>query len=85
MISRTLLKNEIDKVQDEHLIALYRIIKMFELPLEQPFVSDFEEPPSEVIKASEWGNFIRETYGCLKDDPIERAPQGEYEIREEIE
>lgn len=28
--------------------------------------------------------FFEETAGSLANDPIERAPQGEYEIREEI-
>lgn len=28
--------------------------------------------------------FFEETAGSLADDPIERAPQGEYETREEI-
>ena len=32
MITRHLLKREIDKVRDEHLTALYNIIKVFELP-----------------------------------------------------
>ncbi|MBM3236918.1 hypothetical protein FJZ31_11560 [Candidatus Poribacteria bacterium] len=32
-----------------------------------------------------WHDFIKETYGCLADDPIERGPQGKYEIREVIE
>uniref|UniRef100_UPI004057B642 hypothetical protein n=1 Tax=Candidatus Electronema sp. TaxID=2698783 RepID=UPI004057B642 len=26
----------------------------------------------------------RETYGCLRDDPIERGDQGEYELREDM-
>lgn len=28
--------------------------------------------------------FFEETAGSLADDPIERAPQGEFEIREEL-
>lgn len=28
--------------------------------------------------------FFEKTFGCLKDDPIERPPQGEYEVREEF-
>ena len=28
--------------------------------------------------------FFEETFGCLKDDPIERAPQGDYETREPL-
>lgn len=31
-----------------------------------------------------WEEFIQETYGCLKDDPIERGSQGEFELREAI-
>lgn len=29
--------------------------------------------------------FFEETAGCLVDDPIERAPQGDYEQRLELE
>jgi hypothetical protein len=29
--------------------------------------------------------FFEETYGSLADDPIERPPQGELEVRDEIE
>jgi hypothetical protein len=28
--------------------------------------------------------FFEQTEGCLEDDPIERGPQGEYEVREPI-
>ena len=28
--------------------------------------------------------FFEKTAGCLADDPIERAPQGDYEIRETL-
>lgn len=41
-------------------------------------------PPIE-LKQLEWHAFIALTYGCMADDPIERPPQGEYEIRDEIE
>jgi len=34
--------------------------------------------------STEWPpDFFEKTAGCLADDPIERAPQGEYEIRKE--
>jgi hypothetical protein len=33
---------------------------------------------------AEWLAFIEETAGSLADNPIERLPQGEYEIRDEI-
>jgi hypothetical protein len=29
--------------------------------------------------------FFERTYGSLADDPIERPPQGDYEVRDEIE
>ena len=29
--------------------------------------------------------FFEATFGLLKDDPIERGPQGEYEVREPME
>lgn len=29
--------------------------------------------------------FFEATFGSLKDDPIERGPQGEYEVREAME
>lgn len=28
--------------------------------------------------------FFEETYGSLKDDPLERPPQGDFEVREEL-
>ena len=34
---------------------------------------------------TDWHGFIQKTYGCLADNPIVRYPQGEYEVREEIE
>lgn len=43
-----------------------------------------EEPVSEQATLS-WHDFIKETHGCLADDPIERGPQAKYEIREVIE
>jgi hypothetical protein len=32
----------------------------------------------------DWLQFIEETAGSLADDPIQRWPQGEHEIRDEI-
>ena len=28
--------------------------------------------------------FFEETFGSLKDDPLERPPQGDFEVREEL-
>lgn len=38
-----------------------------------------------VTSREEWLAFIERTAGSLADDPIERPPQGEYEIREPLE
>jgi len=47
------------------------------------------EPPSPDIPLEstrkEWPPyFFEKTAGCIADDPIERAPQGDYEIRETL-
>lgn len=82
MITKELLKNEIDKVQDKYLDALYQIISAFETPrhivgIDRPITmnTDFE---------SSWHDFIKATYGSLADAPITRGEQGQYEMREEI-
>jgi len=40
---------------------------------------------AELKPQSDWHTFLRETYGILKDDPIQRHEQGEYEEREPLE
>jgi len=78
MITRELVKAEIDKVQDKYLEILYRIIKALVSP---PDLATVTSQGSN----SNWHQFIEETYGCLADDPIERGEQGQYEVREKIE
>ena len=73
MITRDLLKEEIDKVQDNYLNVLYRIIKALENPLDS---EDFHQ-----IEIPNWQNFIDATYGCMADDQIDRGEQ-KYEMRE---
>lgn len=36
------------------------------------------------VPHSDWHDFLRETYGLLRDTPIERWDQGEYEEREPL-
>jgi len=44
--------------------------------------------PHNSLEASEnlgWpAGFFEQTYGMFRDNPLERLPQGEYEIREEL-
>ena len=77
MITRELVKAEIDKVQDRYLEVIYRIIKALVSPPELVM-----ETPQRAT--TNWQRFIEETYGSLADDPIERGEQGHYEIREAI-
>ncbi len=75
MITRELIKSEIDQVRDEYLEPLFRIIKVFEKPAEV-------HPETNI--QPEWNEFIHKFAGCLADDPIKRGEQGQYETREEI-
>jgi len=83
MISRKLLKAEIDKVRSEYLTLLYGIIKLFERNARE----DLRSAPAEVQATeanahSNWHDFVASTYGCLADTPISRGQQGLYESRE---
>ncbi len=86
IVSKEVLKAEIDKVQDEYLDALYRIIKAFEYPPDPVYIEKLEEDKTPTQQSrSEWLDFVDQTYGCLADNPIQRGEQGAYEIREAIE
>jgi hypothetical protein len=74
MITRDQIKAEIDKVGEEHLSALYQVVKALEgpgLPLDQDQAG--------------WSKFIASTYGSTAEAPIERGEQGGYEAREPFE
>ena len=82
MITREILKSEIDNVQDEYLIALYKIIKTFEHTNEW---DDFEpEESNREARQEEWYKFLDKYAGCLADSPIARGDQGNFEQREEL-
>jgi hypothetical protein len=80
MIPKQLLKDEIDYVQDAYLDALYKIIKAFRVPVDEEH--NAEQQRLDTSDLLEWQAFIRETYGCLADDPITRGDQGTFETRE---
>jgi hypothetical protein len=82
MITREILKKEIDNVQDEYLVPLFKIIRTFEEPDEY---SDFETEKIESnSKKEDWKRFIDKFAGCLADSPIERGKQGNFEKREPL-
>ena len=82
MITKELIKSEIDHLQEEHLEMLYKVIKAFEMPL-----IAFERgiPPLLAEEQEEWEAFVDRYAGCLRDAPIVRGEQGVYEIREELQ
>ena len=72
MITKEVLKAEIDKVQDGYLDILYDVIKAFE---RQPSLQPDEDA---------WNTFLEKFAGCFTETPIERGIQGTYEQREPL-
>jgi hypothetical protein len=70
LVTRNLIKEEIDKVQDSHREILYRIVKVLETPSNSESLSIPKD-----IKTSNWKEFIESTYGCMADDPIYKDGQ----------
>jgi hypothetical protein len=54
----------------------WRLVKLLLESLEQT-----QAPASE---AEDWHQFLRETYGSLRETPIQRWDQGDYEDREPL-
>jgi hypothetical protein len=77
VITKDLLKAEIDKVPEENLGVLYKIVKA----LEEPRQEDRLRPAD----TAEWKSWIAEIYDSTADAPIERGEQGSYEVREPLE
>lgn len=86
MITKELIKAEIEKVNDNYLDMLYKIIKIFEAPVDLNF-SAAKNGSSAVSKDEtfDWKAFVAQTYGSLAENPIERGSQGHYEVRETIQ
>ena len=82
MVTKELVKHEIDRLQDEYLEVVYKMIKGLEVPL-----LEFENDRTSLSASeqAEWEAFVDRYAGCLKDAPIERGEQGVYEIREELQ
>lgn len=73
MTVREQVKAEIDKVGDQYLLVLFRMIRS----LETPALRDEAE--------GAWSQFLAATFGCLAEAPIERGDQGAYEIRDSLQ
>lgn len=80
MVTRDLIKAEVDKIQDRYLDTIYYLIKHLVANPHPIFTSSVHTQEDLA-----WATFIEQTYGSLADDPILREEQGNYEIREPIE
>ncbi len=80
-ITKDRIKSEIDKVRDEYLGVLYRVV----LALEEP-ASDRPGKANRVQEDdADWSGFIAEMYGSTADAPLERGAQGQLESRLALE
>ena len=68
MTQRERIKQEIDKVKEENLPVLLKIVRVLEEPIHE------STPGGD----STWRAFLDETYGSLRDAPIERGAQGQF-------
>jgi hypothetical protein len=81
IITKQNIKDEIDKIKDDDLLTIYRIV--------QALVKTPSLPPlgkqNESNQKTSWIAFVDNMYGCVSDDPIKRGKQNEFEIRETLE
>ena len=77
MVTKDLLKAEIDRVPEEHLGVLYKIVRALEEPAEKAQIAELDD--------GAWKALLKTAYGSTADAPIERGEQGSYEVREPLE
>lgn len=75
-ITKDQIKSEIDKVKEEYLGVLYRIVLSLEEPA-KPSAGRAERRGEEIG----WDRFISEMYGSTADAPLERGDEGLPESR----
>lgn len=77
-ITKEILKQAIDDIQDEYVEALYTVIKAFK----RPGGKTFSRPP---LSQEQWTMFLDKFAGSLAEAPIKRGKQGSYEFRESLQ
>jgi hypothetical protein len=77
MVTRALIKTEIDKVNDIYLDLIYELVKALESSNKSVKVTD-------KIAKEEWFSFINKYSGSLANAPIQRPVQGSFEERASI-
>lgn len=80
-VTKDQIKAEIDKVRDEDLGVLYRIVLALE---SAPQGIEVASPPAADPSPEEWRAFVARTYGSFADSPLERGEQGVPEVREPL-
>ena len=73
MVTKEILKSEIDMLPQKYFDLVHRIIISLELNVQADDKGKID-----------WEKFIDNTAGCLSADPICRGPQGKHENREEL-
>ncbi len=81
MVNKQQIKDEIEKVREEDLMVIYRIIQA----LAKTSSIELSMQSETASKNVNWIQFIDQMYGCLSDDPIQRGDQSKFEIREIME
>ncbi len=79
-VTKEQIKSEIDKVRDEYLEVLYRIVQSLE-------GSDPGGPQLQAGAGDEagWHRFVADMYGATADAPLQRWPEGTPEERHALE
>lgn len=78
VITKDILKQEIDRIQDEYVIILYDVIKAFERPIKS-------SPSTRPTSRDQWEVFLEKFAGCFAETPLCRGDQGTYEVREPLQ
>lgn len=74
MTQRERIKLEIDKVREENLPVLLKIVQALEEPVGR----------RSQRRTTEWREFLDDTFGSCQDAPLQRGGQGQLERREPI-
>jgi len=77
-ITKDILKQEIDHIQDHYIDALYMVIKAFESP------PVHNVPTHSPATGAQWDAFLDKFAGSCADAPLQRGSQGQYEVREPL-
>lgn len=78
VITKEILKQEIDYIQDEYIDVLYTVIKAFEHPVRKT-------SPTPPLSHDHWATFLEKFAGSFADTSLQRGEQGTYEVRDTLQ